>query len=101
MDDSATLIKVGETTPITWQARDDGPYESNQRLASNQGQFGEDIITELVQYITVADTQPPLLVPPAGFARESDTAIDLTACTGCARNRPPLCHCLAGARCNR
>ncbi len=79
MDDSATLIKVGETTPITWQARDDGPYESNQRLASNQGQFGEDIITELVQYITVADTQPPLLVPPAGFARESDTAIDLTA----------------------
>lgn len=78
LDDGDTLMKIGETTPITWQARDGGPYVSSQILAPNQQLVGEDVITELVQYVTVADTQPPLLAPPAGFARESNTAIDLT-----------------------
>ncbi len=78
LDGSATLLRTGVTTPVTWQTRDGGPYHWSQLLEENQALVGEDVITTLVQHVTVEDTQPPLLVPPAGFARESDTAIDLT-----------------------
>ena len=78
LKDADTLLKVGETTVVPWQLWDDGPYPASQTLASNQQRDGDKITAELLQYINVEDTQPPLLLPPAGFARESASAIDLT-----------------------
>ncbi len=78
LDHESTLMKIGEATPIHWRAWDAGPYYTGQPLDANQSLVGDDVYTVLTQYVSVADTQPPLLLPPDGFARESLTAIDLT-----------------------
>jgi hypothetical protein len=78
VDDSATLLKVGGTSEVTWQTTDGGPYPPNLATANNQFRNGEDIRTLLSQLVTVVDTQAPILVPPDGFALESATPIDLT-----------------------
>ena len=67
-NDAPSFLGVDTTTPITWTARDAGPYPPG--IADH---------ASITQQVTVLDTQPPLLVPPAGFARESSTPIDLTS----------------------
>jgi hypothetical protein len=69
-NDAPKFFKIDETVPVTWTVTDAGPYPVN--VASS---------ASVTQRITVEDTQPPLLVPPAGFARESSTSIDLTSGT--------------------
>ena len=60
------FLPIGNTI-ITWTVHDEGPYPGYIPDTSS-----------VTQTVTVADTQPPLLVPPAGFARYSNTDIDLT-----------------------
>ena len=79
---TSTLLKVG-TTPnvIAWEAREigGGPYEPTLSLASNQRFEQQNIVTTLLQRVTVVDTQAPILVPPPGFARYSATSVNLAA----------------------
>lgn len=66
---------------LVWTVADAGPYDhsalmTSGGLASNQSLHGSSgVNTTLIQYVTVQDTQAPLLLPPAGFARLSDTPI--------------------------
>ena len=64
-----SFLPIG-TTSITWTAHDSGPYPDY--IPSTAA---------VTQTVTVADTQAPLLVPPAGFARESASDINLNTDT--------------------
>lgn len=59
-----SFLPVGETTNITWTARDLGPR-------TLEGGFNT---TQFTQQIFVQDTLPPIVVPPAGRVIESTTA---------------------------
>jgi len=72
---SSQLLKSGETTAIQWRANDGGPYLPFEALANNQIRDGENVYAELTQFVTVEDTQPPILVPPPGFALEASTEV--------------------------
>ena len=78
---SSFLLNTGATSNITWKAReiDGGPYAPTAALGTNQTRDGENVITSLVQNVTVVDTQAPILVPPPGFARYSSSSVDLTS----------------------
>ncbi len=67
-NDAPTFLPVDQTTKITWTVSDGGPYPPEVPPTAS-----------ITQMVTVRDTQPPLLVPPPGFARESSTPIDLTS----------------------
>ncbi len=69
-NDAPKFLPVDETTKITWTVSDGGPYPPEVAPTAS-----------ITQMVTVRDTQPPLLVPPPGFARESSTPIDLTSGT--------------------
>jgi hypothetical protein len=69
-NDAPTFFAIDTTTPITWTVSDGGPYPPEVAPTAS-----------ITQMVTVLDTQPPLLVPPPGFARESSTPIDLTSGT--------------------
>ena len=80
----ARLFPIGEESVVTWESRErgGGPYRTDvETLADNQRWVdgGENVITTLIQRIRVVDTQAPLLLVPPGFARYSETGIDLTA----------------------
>lgn len=68
-NNAASFLPIG-TTSITWTAHDSGPYPDY--IPSTAA---------VTQTVTVADTQAPLLVPPAGFARESASDINLNTDT--------------------
>lgn len=80
---NAELLEISDVPHVvTWEIREvgGGPYRTDlaDNIADNQTMDGDQITTRLEQHIHVADSQAPLLVPPAGFARYSATAIDLT-----------------------
>jgi len=76
-NDAPTFLPIGDTI-VTWTARDDGPVVPNTDH-DGDGQPDNDAYnsTTYQQIVTVADTLPPILVPPPGLVFESDTAIDL------------------------
>lgn len=61
------FMPVGETTEVTWTARDAGPVDINGGFNSRT----------MVQRVIVQDTLPPILLPPPGRVIESDTAMSL------------------------
>ncbi len=72
-----TIQDEGEAPHVlTWFTQDKGPYDHSywaSRRAANQELVGSDgLRTRLTQLVTVEDTQAPILVPPAGFALETD-----------------------------
>jgi len=80
----ARLLPVDQESVVTWEARErsGGPYRTAaETLAPNQRWLdgGDNVLTTLTQRIRVVDTQAPILLPPAGFARYSENGIDLTA----------------------
>ena len=78
----STLLPIGpEPSIIEWYADeiDGGPYPMDTNIASNQIRTGEQIRSILTQRVSVVDTQAPLLIPPAGFARYEEDGIDLTS----------------------
>lgn len=79
---ASTLLTIGdEPNLVTWYAdeTDGGPYPAETQLADNQQWIDGKIRTSLVQRIHIVDTQSPLLLPPAGFARYDEDGIDLAA----------------------
>jgi hypothetical protein len=85
----ADLLKVGQLNEVTWETReiDGGPYRTDiTALRPNQewvddgvNDGGENVVTRLVQRISVVDTQAPILLQPAGFARYVTNDLDLTS----------------------
>ncbi len=75
------LLAIGVPNIVEWSADEvnGGPYLDVQPLAANQTLDNGQIRTVLTQRITVVDTQAPILIPPAGFARYDEDGIDLTA----------------------
>jgi|GEM_PF-5319311 len=79
---TSRLFTVGDGPhDLVWEAREveGGPYKPGAPLNANQEAEGKSLVTRLVQRISVVDTQAPLLLPPAGFARETTEDLDLTA----------------------
>ncbi|MEQ9562071.1 MAG: hypothetical protein RLN69_06080, partial [Woeseiaceae bacterium] len=78
---SRLLAISDEPNIVTWYAdeRSGGPYPDGTPLESNQEWFNDRIRTSLVQRVRVVDTQRPILLPPAGFARYDEDGIDLAA----------------------
>ncbi len=79
---ASRLFTVGNTPhELIWEAREEqgGPYEPAASLGANHEREGENLVTRLIQRIRVIDTQAPLLLPPAGFARETTEDLDLTS----------------------
>ncbi len=70
------LFKIGETTDITWQIDDDGPFKTETTDSRYTLLGDEGVSTQLVQSITVEDTQPPIITVPGGFAYESAETIE-------------------------
>ena len=80
---SSHLLKIGEPNILTWESSEilGGPYRTDlMTLGANQDWIdgGENLVTRLVQYISVVDTQAPILVAPASFARYALTDLDLS-----------------------
>ena len=77
----STLLTIGNQNIVEWHADEinGGPYLAVQPLAPNQTLANEQIRTVLTQRISVVDTQAPILIPPAGFARYDEDGIDLSA----------------------
>lgn len=74
------LFTIGDGPhALEWEAREinGGPYEAGTALGSNQELSGEQVTTRFTQYISVVDTQAPILLPPAGFARYDVDGIDI------------------------
>ena len=73
---SPTFFDLNQTTALEWYVEDEGPFDPELVLvdhedpASGTGGYR----TRLIQNIRVVDTQPPLLLPPPGFAVEFDPA---------------------------
>ena len=65
--DTPELLPVGETTIVTWTAKDQGPNPND----------GQDYAPTAVQSIIVKDTQPPLLLVPPSKVIESNAAVSL------------------------
>jgi hypothetical protein len=68
LNDAPTFLGINTTARITWTASDGGPYP-----------VGVAPTASVAQLVTVRDTQAPLLVPPAGFARYSATPINVAS----------------------
>lgn len=66
-NDAPNFIAIGDEIEVTWTVSDNGIYET-----------GTPATSMLTQTIRVEDTQSPILVPPAGFARYSSVSIDTT-----------------------
>ena len=79
-DDCSAPVNVGTPAEIEWEIAEviNGPYRPGENIRANQTQNGSEITTAFTQSVRVVDTQPPILVPPPGFARESDAPVDLT-----------------------
>ena len=79
--DSRLFTIGGDPQDLVWAAREinGGPYRPNTKFNPNQDPEGESVVTYLTQKISVVDTQAPLLLPPAGFARVTTTDIVLAA----------------------
>ncbi len=67
-NDAPIFLPIGEEITVNWTASDNGIYHQDVAPTAS-----------ITQRITVQDTQGPLLVAPAGFARYSDTPIDVVA----------------------
>ena len=84
----ADLLKVDELNEVIWETRevDGGPYRTDiTALRPNQewvddgvNDGGDNVVTRLVQQISVVDTQAPILLQPEGFARSVTGDLDLT-----------------------
>lgn len=85
----STLLKIDVDNKVKWQAKETsgGPYQTSFALRADQTRDGEQLITNLTQQIVVRDTQAPILVPPAGFARYATEPV-LTAGGGFPLGRP-------------
>lgn len=85
-DSPPSLLPVSDEGEIvTWFVQDTGPYQvsawssglaANQSFIDDSGEEGL-IRAELSQRVIVQDTRPPLLLPPEGFARESDASLTI------------------------
>ena len=102
--DPPSLIEIGGPgVDIEWQIEDGGIYNSgnpNFPVAANHSFDGTALTTRLVQRVTVADTQPPILLPPDSFARytQNDLVLngDLSPLGQVQRRRP--CRPESGGR---
>jgi hypothetical protein len=65
-NDAPKFLPIG-TTEINWTVHDGGLYKA-----------GVPSTSSITQLVTIADTQPPLLVPPAGFARETNSSVSVS-----------------------
>ena len=76
----STLLSIGAPNVVEWYADEieGGPYLDVQPVASNQTLANGQIRSVMTQRISVVDSQAPLLIPPAGFARYDEDGIDLT-----------------------
>ena len=68
----AAILPLGPTpTVVEWEIEErGGPYDPEKvELASNQSLVDGRVVTTFRQFVTVRDTQAPLLLAPPGFAR--------------------------------
>ena len=79
--DGSRLFSIGGVEELQWEIRerDGGPYHANMTLRPNQEPEGSSLVTRFTQRINVVDTQAPILIPPAGFARYDVDGIDLSS----------------------
>lgn len=79
--EGSRLFPIDGVEELVWEIREraGGPYHPAIGLRDNQEAEGTSVVTRFTQYISVADTQAPILVPPSGFARYDEDGIDLTA----------------------
>ncbi|NGX17724.1 thrombospondin type 3 repeat-containing protein [Wenzhouxiangella sp. XN24] len=76
---SSRLFPIGGPEELEWEIRErnGGPYHSSTLLFPNNEREGDSLVTRLTQRISIVDTQAPILVPPAGFARYAADGLDL------------------------
>ncbi|MEX0708271.1 MAG: FG-GAP-like repeat-containing protein [Woeseia sp.] len=76
---TSRLFPIGGPEDLEWEIRErnGGPYHPDTTLFQNNEFEGERLVTHLTQRISVVDTQAPILIPPAGFARYNEDGIDL------------------------
>ena len=74
------LLEISDTPhDVVWTITESGgPYQANAAIAPHQTIGNTGVVTTFTQRIRIADTQAPLLAPPSGFSRYSDSPIDLT-----------------------